>query len=222
MLELTPLQKETLILFSKSPLKDKFYWTGGTLLSFYYMHHRRSEDIDFFTNEKFNFEEVNNFAESLKEPLHLKNIESNKIYDRWEFFLKNKDKLKVEFVLYDHKRLKPTKKWRNMQIDSLEDMATNKTMALIGRNDPKDLVDMYFILSKRKFRIQTLLKWVNKKFGVEMSQSTFWSEAFKSFKYLDRIKPLLLGNKKENGELVEEMKDYFISQSNGYLHKIIG
>ncbi len=222
MLELTSIQKETLILFSKSPLKDKFYWTGGTLLSFYYLHHRRSEDIDLFTNEKFDFEEVNSFAESLTEPLHLKNIESNKIYNRWEFFLKNKEKLKIEFVLYDHKRLKPTKKWRNMQIDSLEDMATNKTMALIGRNDPKDLVDMYFILSKNKFRIQTLLKWVDKKFGVEISQSTFWSEALKTFKDLDKMKPFLLGNKKEKEVLIEKIKEYFASKSNGYLHKIIG
>ena len=31
-----------------------FYFTGGTALSYIYLHHRQSEDLDFFTEKNFN------------------------------------------------------------------------------------------------------------------------------------------------------------------------
>lgn len=34
-------------------LKENFYFTGGTALSAVYLHHRLSEDLDFFSEKKF-------------------------------------------------------------------------------------------------------------------------------------------------------------------------
>lgn len=34
-------------------LKENFYFTGGTALSAVYLQHRESEDLDFFSGEKF-------------------------------------------------------------------------------------------------------------------------------------------------------------------------
>lgn len=59
MVDLTRSQKKTVDLLAKSPLRDKFYWTGGTLLAYHYLGHRRSLDLDFFSQERFSFEEVN-------------------------------------------------------------------------------------------------------------------------------------------------------------------
>jgi len=47
-IKLNKLQIDILSFWEKDSFARNFYWTGGTLLSFYYMHHRRSEDIDFF------------------------------------------------------------------------------------------------------------------------------------------------------------------------------
>ena len=35
--------------------KSDFYFTGGTALSFFYLQHRYSEDLDFFSERKFSF-----------------------------------------------------------------------------------------------------------------------------------------------------------------------
>lgn len=34
-------------------LRSNFYFTGGTALSGYYLNHRESEDLDFFSQKKF-------------------------------------------------------------------------------------------------------------------------------------------------------------------------
>ena len=47
---LTNLQRKILVLFSNLPDKDAFYLTGGTALSAFFIKHRMSLDLDFFTN----------------------------------------------------------------------------------------------------------------------------------------------------------------------------
>ena len=47
---LTPFQKQILTAVGHSPLKSSFYLTGGTALAAYYLQHRYSEDLDFFTD----------------------------------------------------------------------------------------------------------------------------------------------------------------------------
>ena len=52
---LSPLQKRFLDLVVAEPtLVRDYYWTGGTVLSEFYLQHRDSEDIDLFTEKKVN------------------------------------------------------------------------------------------------------------------------------------------------------------------------
>jgi len=97
-MEISSIQKKVLGLFKETPLKEKFYWTGGTLLSYLYLHHRQSNDLDFFVEKPFNYQEVAKFISFLRKKLGLKNIEEKKIFDRYNFFLHNKEKLRIEFV----------------------------------------------------------------------------------------------------------------------------
>ncbi|MEO0122442.1 MAG: nucleotidyl transferase AbiEii/AbiGii toxin family protein [candidate division WOR-3 bacterium] len=46
---LTPLQQDFIRAFSKTKLVENFFLTGGTALSAFYLFHRYSEDMDFFT-----------------------------------------------------------------------------------------------------------------------------------------------------------------------------
>ena len=48
---LTPLQQTILGAIGRSSLSSDFILTGGTALAAFYLHHRRSEDLDFFTAE---------------------------------------------------------------------------------------------------------------------------------------------------------------------------
>jgi predicted nucleotidyltransferase component of viral defense system len=46
---LTPLQRRFLNAFSQTELKKDFFLTGGTALAHFYLQHRLSDDLDFFT-----------------------------------------------------------------------------------------------------------------------------------------------------------------------------
>jgi predicted nucleotidyltransferase component of viral defense system len=222
MKELTKLQKQVLNLFKKSSLKNKFYWTGETLLSVVYLHHRQSRDLDFFSDSPISYEEIIKFIEELKKKLCLVKILERKIHNRREFFLSNQEELRIEFVHYDFPALKKRKKWKGILIDSLDDIAANKLMAFFDRNDPKDLIDLYFLLTKKNYKIEKILKLVKKKFGVEFSKSNVLSEIHKILDDLEDLKPLLLvKNSKEAERIIKNIKNYFISQSSSFLSRLL-
>lgn len=215
--EVTPIQKQVLDLFSKSELKNIFYWTGGTLLSVVYLHHRLSQDIDFFSDEPFSYEQVSGFIKELKEKLKLEFVEKKKIFDRWEFFLHNGKELRLEFVYYNHPKLNDRILNDGILVDSFDDIAANKVMALLDRNEPKDTVDMYFLLHNGQYSPDKLLKLVEKKFGFKVQESLLWSEILKGLEDLDNLEPLLLTEDRK--EAIRKIKQYFKDQSRNFLNK---
>lgn len=218
---LTDSQKKVLDLFRKSDLVDKFYWTGGTLLAYYYLQHRLSLDLDLFSEIPFSFEELAPFLTVLKKELKTP-INEHKIYDRWEFVIEKPEITRVEFVHYNHqkKRLKPLKRFQGLLVDTLPDIAANKVMAYFDRNEPKDLFDLYFLLTRKKYSVQLLLKLVEKKFGATFSEFMFWSEAAKSLKILRTLQPLMVEKTKiEKENLIEKISKFFLQKGGEYLNK---
>jgi predicted nucleotidyltransferase component of viral defense system len=63
---LTSEQKSLLRSFSGSDLRFPFYLTGGTCLSAFYLSHRLSEDLDFFSEEEIGIEPVLGFIPDLR------------------------------------------------------------------------------------------------------------------------------------------------------------
>lgn len=222
MSEISSLQKRALELFSKSPLKDKFYWTGGTLLAYFYLHHRRSNDLDFFSDSPFVYSQIIGFIRNLKKALKLPRIDEQKIFDRREFFIHNKQKLRLEFVYYPHPKIKARKLWKGIRVDSLDDLAVNKFAAFFDRNDPKDLFDLYFLLTKGKYSIKKLINLTEKKFGVKFSEPAVFSEAHKSLKDLKDLTPLLLTeNQKAKDKVIKTIEDYFTALSDNHLSRVL-
>lgn len=219
MTELSHLQQIVLDEFKKSSLKERFYWTGGTLLSVVYLHHRHSEDIDFFSDEPFSHDTVVGFVRDLEKETSLEFIEEKKVFDRWEFFLHNREEVRLEFVHYDHPKIKEREYWNGIMIDSLHDIAANKTMALVDRNEPKDAVDIYFLLTQANFSMRQLLQFVEKKFGVKLQESTIWGEALQKAKDISRITPLLIGKEESQKEIAEKIQEYFRLQSKQFLDR---
>lgn len=221
---LTSIQEKAILLLSKSPLKNKFYWTGGTLLAYHYLHHRKSLDLDFFSEQQFSFDEVNIFVQRLKDQIGCKQLSSEKIYDRWEFLFKNKEILRIEFVYHngEKKTLRKRQRLLGVLIDSLADIAANKVITYLDRREPKDLFDIYYLLTRAKFTPQDLLQLVFDKFGVEISESTFWSEAFKTLVLLPDLKPFMLETKEnKKDDLIAEINNYFDHKSRQFLENIL-
>lgn len=150
---LTVRQQKALHFFSESTLAQKFYFSGGTALAEYYLHHRLSDDLDFFTSTDVDLRSIRSFVTALSTELQAKSTEYTKTHDRYLFFLKfGKGDLKLEFTKYPFARLGRRVKHDEILVDSLRDLSANKLMALLDRFDPKDFVDMYFILKKRSFK----------------------------------------------------------------------
>lgn len=221
-MELTTSQKTALNLFAKSPLKELFYWTGGTLLSYHYLHHRRSEDLDFFTDHPFSFSQISEFIYDLKQHASFSDVEYNKIFDRHEFILNGQEPLRIEFVHYNHKKttLEKRKVLDGLYIDSLKDIAANKTMAYVDRNEPKDLFDIYFLIQKASFTPRKLLQLASQKFDITIPESSFWSQAFVLFPLLSSLQPLLPDGKQTKNTF-KEIEDYFKKGSQIYLDKTL-
>jgi predicted nucleotidyltransferase component of viral defense system len=215
---LNKIQKIVLDIFSKSNLSKKFYFTGGTALAFFYLKHRRSNDLDFFTEEYFGLKDIEDFINELKKKLSLRSINVKKFNGRYEIIIQNKEFCRIDFNKYEYKALKKKNKFKNILIDSLEDISANKTLSLFDRDEPKDVFDIYFLIKKANFNFKKLLKLTEKKFGLKFSEDNFWEECLKKSKNIIRLKPYLLS---KNQKILLEIKEFFEKESSRYLKKIL-
>lgn len=222
MIELTNGQKIVINQLAVSPLKKIFYWTGGTLLAVYYFHHRLSYDLDFFSQEPFSFEVLQEFSLKIKKAGNFSDVSSKKIFDRYEFIFVNKETLRVEFVWYNHEKkiLKPRKKFMGINIDSLEDIAANKTLALIDRNEAKDIFDLYFILTKGKLSVKKILSLFKEKFGLTITESTFLGECFRALPKLNKMAPYLPYSLSKKEKIIKEIEDFFKEKNREFLSRM--
>ncbi len=113
-------------------------------------------------------------------------------------------------------------KYKGLLIDNLTDMAANKVMAYLDRNQPKDLLDVYTLLVEKKFTLVELLQLVERKFGARIPEFLFWSESGKSLKRLDDLRPYLLeSDLKQQDEFLTDVKHYFLDEGKDFLTTIL-
>ena len=164
----TPLQESLFETITQHPFLPKsFYFTGGTALSAVYLHHRESEDLDFFSETDFDnepiLEIIKNIASSLSTTYRFTIRHHSRIIE-----LVQKDKLliKIDFVYHPYKRLEKGPAIKGFPVDSLLDIAANKLLTVNQRNEIKDFVDLYFLL--KKFTVWDLLYAVKAKYNMEI------------------------------------------------------
>jgi len=193
--DFTPKQQIIFDEFKKSTfLRQNFYFTGGTALSSVYLHHRLSEDLDFFSQDKFDTQPllalISEWGKKHKFKTQSQELEVVRI-----FLLKFPDgeKLKVDFGYYPYKRLKKGKTIGSAEVDSLLDIAVNKLQTIHQRTAAKDFVDLYFLL--KRFTIWDLMEGVRVKFRIELDPYTIAADCLKvvGFENLPvMLKPLSL------------------------------
>lgn len=72
---LTSRQKEFLAVVLQTPyILQRFYLTGGTALSYWYLHHRQSEDIDLFSEEEVNSQHIIRWLATNKRKIGFTNL----------------------------------------------------------------------------------------------------------------------------------------------------
>jgi len=153
--------------FSNFPfLRDNFYLSGGTALAGFYLNHRYSEDLDFFSEKEFDIFSINVFFKKIQKKLNFKKIDYQQSFNRNLYFLHFKEEvLKVEFTFFPFLRIEKSREEMGIKIDSLLDITVNKLFTIYQRSVARDYIDLYCILQREKeWSIQKLIKKAKIKF----------------------------------------------------------
>lgn len=209
-INLTKLQKDVLLFFGKNAFAKNFYWTGGTLLSYFYLHHRDSVDLDFFSEDLFLDDEYLKFINDLKSAIKAGKVKFNLDKNRRLYFVeRGKETVKLELVYFPFKSIEKKSKLEefSLKVDSLTDIMANKILSTYQRNEPKDVYDLYrYLNDKPKFNLPKLVSLVEKKFGVAIEVSLLLAKINELAGNLDSLQPLLLKPKKN---LSKKIKSFF-------------
>jgi len=163
---LSKKQQELLLLISKDKdICDFFYLTGGTALAEFYLHHRLSEDLDFFAEEKFDLQLISVFWKKIQKKAGIKSVDYQQSFNRNLFFLKiGREVIKTEFTYFPFPRIEKKKKVGQLFVDSLLDIAVNKLFTIYQKPRSRDFIDLFFILQEKKWQIEDLIKKAKVKF----------------------------------------------------------
>jgi predicted nucleotidyltransferase component of viral defense system len=141
---LTPLQNSFLTEFFR--FVQDFYLTGGTALSAFYLHHRNSVDLDLFTHDNYAFQRADDLTSQVGAKLNV-DCQAVRLTSYFKHFQvgPKENPLTIHFSREYSAHLKPPNHFGEILVDSIEDIATNKICAALGRTEIKDLVDLYFL-----------------------------------------------------------------------------
>lgn len=146
----------------KMPELQEFSLVGGTALSLLYGH-RKSDDLDLFSNAPFeNSEIINAFENKFKTSFN--NRSTNPRFGIFCFV----NEVKVDIVRHPHPLIRTLQTIDGLRLFSTEDIIAMKVQAILGRGKKKDFWDIAELLQhfsvadfinfhKEKYTTQNLL-----------------------------------------------------------------
>lgn len=158
---LTPIQQAFLdAFFTSTHTPSRFYLSGGTALSAFYLKHRRSDDLDFFTLDSQALMDAERLLEDSAGRTGLTITEVKTADTIVQFFLAGDQDpaypLKKVDVVLDTEPHLAVERFGPYFVDSLLDIAVNKVTAIF-RLDTKDFIDLYFLLGRRGLTLDDLI-----------------------------------------------------------------
>ncbi len=146
-------------------ISEAFYLGGGTALAEFYLKHRLSEDLDFFTENEFDPLSISAFLKSIQKKMKITKIDYQQSFNRNLFFITiGKDIIKTEFTYYPFPRIESKLTMNGMAIDSLLDIAVNKVFTIYQKPRSRDFIDLYLIIKKTGWKMSDLIKKAKAKF----------------------------------------------------------
>lgn len=207
---LKPIQRKFLDLVqAESYLIKRYYWTGGTVLSEVYLHHRNSEDIDLFTEkEEVHLPSIKDFVGISGAKLGAKGISYTRFLGlhTFVFNFKSDSQLKIDFNYYPFPRIKKGHKWKGLEIDSIQDIAVNKLHTISTKARERDFVDLYFILKEESWNLRELIILAKTKFDWHIDPIQL-GQTFTQVVALKDVPNMLVPFDRK------EMENFFLTQS---------
>src|SRR3990167_2678062 len=138
---------------------ENFYLSGGTALAEFYLHHRLSEDLDFFSEKEFDPQVIQVVLKKIQKKVKLKKIDFQQSFNRNLFFLSiGNDIVKTEFTYFPFSPITNGMNYNELRIDSLLDIAVNKVFTIYQKPRSRDFIDLYCILQKERWPFENLIK----------------------------------------------------------------
>jgi predicted nucleotidyltransferase component of viral defense system len=129
-----------------------YYLTGGTALGRFYLYHRFSDDLDFFTNYNAAFsKQVNFIYQFLQKQFEIETGRTVMTPEFVRIWLKDEPGLKLEFVNDMEERWGETILWKRIPVDNPANILANKITAMLSRDEPKDIIDVLYISENYSF-----------------------------------------------------------------------
>ena len=163
---LLPHQIKLLQTFFSTDFSKTFYLTGGTALSAFYFGHRESKDLDFFSHQSYDPAILDEAIKKLSQATNSSVTTKVKTDNYNEIYLENKTEnwiQRIDIVQDIPKRFGDPLDIDGIKVDSLENIGSNKVLTVFGRAEPKDFIDLYFILHKSQLNLPHLFDLAKQK-----------------------------------------------------------
>ncbi len=135
-----------------APFLKDFYLAGGTGLALQ-LGHRKSHDLDFFSNKPFNTDAV------------LSNISADKIlFTSLGTVHCEVRGIRVSLLYYEVPLLYPSLSWQGIRVADLRDIAAEKIKTLSQRGSKRDFIDLYAVI-KARHSISDVCEFFKRRFG---------------------------------------------------------
>jgi aryl-alcohol dehydrogenase-like predicted oxidoreductase len=153
---LSPIQQAVLAEFFRR--ERGFFLTGGGALVGYHLHHRTTDDLDLFTLDAAAFERARHVMPVVAEAIggRLEVVQEAPEFRRYALSREG-ETLVVDLVRERVLQLRAEKpSVEGVAVDPPDEILANKLTALVGRQEERDLVDVYF-LEKQGLSVEDLL-----------------------------------------------------------------
>ena len=148
-----PKTLELLIDLQKEPLLSTFNLVGGTALALH-LGHRKSIDLDFFTSESFDLEEV--------KMMLIKKYDFKVSYSRSQTLKGFINGVKVDFIKFDYPHLHNCDIIDEVRIESVPDIIAMKLLSITDNGSRiKDFIDIAYLSSW--FSLEEMLQFFIRK-----------------------------------------------------------
>lgn len=146
--------KELITSFRQEDLPSKSYLAGGTATALW-IGHRQSQDLDWFSPNKFNEKSWQMKWES-----------------KWDFTLVSRDwqtlvgkirNVKTALYFYHYPLIENPVLYYGLYVAGLKDLAAMKMDAILSRGTKRDFIDLYYL--SKKFSADQLFAYYDQKYG---------------------------------------------------------
>ncbi|MDP3973275.1 MAG: nucleotidyl transferase AbiEii/AbiGii toxin family protein [Candidatus Daviesbacteria bacterium] len=163
---LLPHQITILQLFFASEFAKTFFFTGGTCLAAFYLAHRESQDLDFFSLSPFDSLVLRTTIQEIADKTNATMSIQARSQTYSEIYLENtKDRWrqKIDVVQEQPVHFGEITHVDNIAVDSLINITTNKILAVFGRLEPKDYIDLYMIFTQTELSFDEMFEKTKQK-----------------------------------------------------------